>query len=76
MGVTSKLENYIYALELPLPWMKTWYTNIDCSWGEWWKIIVSEVKFNLSLLFTEAQMGCIITDIDKPMCIQTAVINN
>ena len=29
------------------------YTNIDCSWGEWWKLIVPEVKFNLDLLFTE-----------------------
>ena len=32
-----------------------YYTNIDCSWEEWWKIIVPEVKFNLSLLFTEAR---------------------
>ena len=29
-------------------------TNIDCSRGEWWKIVVPEMKFNLGRLFTEA----------------------
>ena len=31
-----------------------YYTNIDCSRGEWWKIVVPEMKFNLGRLFTEA----------------------
>ena len=30
------------------------YANIDCSRGEWWKIVVPKMKFNLGWLFTEA----------------------
>ena len=35
------------------PNSKIYYATIDCSWGEWWKIIVPEVKFNLGLIFTD-----------------------
>ena len=31
-----------------------YYTNIDCSRLEWWKIVVPEMKFNLDRLFTKA----------------------
>ena len=34
-------------------WGREYYTNIDCSWGEWWKIIVPEVNSRQRLNFTE-----------------------
>ena len=65
----NHLPNFTIFLILPYFWKSLnfykngsnsmtlfeYYTNIDCSWGEWWKIIASTVKFNLGLLFTEAR---------------------
>ena len=44
-----KLTNYLSLIDYSIQIL------IALLFGEWWKIIVPEVKFNLGLLFTEAR---------------------